>query len=250
MPRQRRKQSATDIYHAIIRGNGKMDIFIDDEDKRKFTSLLKRFIRETGGEIHGQCAMDNHAHMLLKMPFEDLSLFMKKLTVSYAHYFNRKYDRVGHVFQDRFKSVPVETHRHYLAVLRYIHRNPIAAGISKNYDYEWSSYSDYLHGSSFINTSFALELLGGIKGFLRFHNSVEDEGEFMEAFPPRRYISDASALRVMEKFLGASPIARLLAMDKFSKRTVASKLNGLGISYRQLSRLTGLSRSMLAAKGA
>lgn len=248
MPRQRRKQSATDIYHAIIRGNGKMDVFIDDEDKMKFTSLLKRFIKELDGEIHGQCAMDNHAHMLLKMPLEDLSLFMKKLEVSYAYYFNQKYDRVGHVFQDRFKSVPVETHRHYLAVLRYIHRNPIAAGMSKNYDYRWSSFNDYLHGSSFINTSLALSLLGGVKGFLRFHNSADEGEEFMEAFPPRRHISDASAMRIMEKFLGTSPIARLLAMDKFGKKMVARKLNNLGISYRQLSRLTGLSRNMLAIR--
>ena len=89
--------------------------------------------------------MDNHIHLLLKESSEGLATMMKRINVSFAYYFNQKHQRIGHLFQDRFKSEPIENERYLLAVIRYIHNNPVKAGIVKKPEqYKWSSYNSYL----------------------------------------------------------------------------------------------------------
>ena len=117
--------------------------------------------------------MGNHVHLLLKDAVQQLDLIMKKIACSYAWYFNWKYERVGHLFQDRFKSEPVEDDRYYLTVLRYIHQNPHKAGIAATDDYKWSSYSEYTGKTEIADTEFALKLLGGSEIFISFMR--EDE---------------------------------------------------------------------------
>lgn len=92
---------------------------------------------------------------------------------SYAYYFNWKYDRVGHLFQDRYKSEPIEGEAYYLSVLRYIHQNPQKAGIAKTETYKWSSYLEFIGDHKMVNTEFALDMLGGKEKFVQFMN--EDE---------------------------------------------------------------------------
>lgn len=89
--------------------------------------------------VYAYCLMDNHVHLLLNTNHDDLAVIMKSIAVRYASFYNWKYSRTGHVFQDRFKSEPIEDERYLLAVVRYIHNNPIKAGmIEKPADYEWS----------------------------------------------------------------------------------------------------------------
>lgn len=90
--------------------------------------------------------MDNHVHLLMSEGTEEISKIMKRINVSYAYYFNQKYGRIGHLFQDRFKSEGIEDDTYLLAATRYIHNNPVRANIVKHAgEYKWSSYGIYIN---------------------------------------------------------------------------------------------------------
>ncbi len=95
--------------------------------------------------------MDNHVHLMISEGTEDLSKIMKRINVSYVYYFNQKYKRVGHLFQDRFKSENVEQDLYLLALARYIHQNPLNPPLVKKVsDYKWSSYNSYMYESNYF----------------------------------------------------------------------------------------------------
>ena len=149
MPRKARKLSSTKIYHVMIRGNRKQDIFLEDEDRFKFIKILKKVKQKGEYELYAFCLMSNHVHLLIKEKNEQLSRIMKRINISYVNYFNQKYQQIGHFFQDRYKSEPIESENYLLAVLSYIHNNPLNAFIVKNLEeYPWSSYCIYTEKSS------------------------------------------------------------------------------------------------------
>ncbi|NYB74900.1 transposase [Sedimentibacter hydroxybenzoicus DSM 7310] len=145
MPRQARVHSDTGIYHIMIRGNDKRIIFLDNEDRKRFISTLFEKASEENIRIYAYCLMNNHVHLLLHEEDDNIAILMKRINVSYVYYFNKRYKRVGHLFQDRFKSEIVDNDDYLLAVVRYIHNNPVKAGIvSSPEKYLWSSYNDYI----------------------------------------------------------------------------------------------------------
>jgi putative transposase len=146
MPRRSRFHSPIGVYHIMMRGNEKKDIFIDNEDKNKFLDILSDKKLVSKYKIYAYCLMNNHIHLILKECDEALSMFMKRINVSYAYYFNKKYNRVGHLFQDRFKSECIDSERYLLSAVRYVHNNPVKAKIVDNPgDYPWSSYNRYIN---------------------------------------------------------------------------------------------------------
>jgi putative transposase len=122
MPRNARKKSESAIYHIMLRGINKQTIFEDDEDKEKFIQT------SCGYNLYVYCLMSNHVHFLLKTNKEPLEKIMKRIGASYVYWYNWKYERIGHLFKDRFRSEPVEDDAYFLTVLRYIHQNPLKAG--------------------------------------------------------------------------------------------------------------------------
>lgn len=108
MPRQARKKSASGIYHIVLRGINQQVIFEDEEDNNKFIETIKTYKAISGYKIYAYCLMSNHVHLLLKVEKEDLDLIIKRIAGSYVYWYNWKYHRRGHLFQDRFKSEPVE----------------------------------------------------------------------------------------------------------------------------------------------
>lgn len=122
MPRQARQRSNTDIYHVILRGIDRMAIFYTDDDRQMFLNFLKMQISDHF-KIYCYCLMDNHEHLLLKS--ESLSSQMHHLASLYAMRFNRKYERCGYLFQNRFQSENVENESYLLNCFRYILRNPV-----------------------------------------------------------------------------------------------------------------------------
>lgn len=165
MPRRPRRMSASGIYHVMIRGINKMQIFNDDADNIQFLHFLE-FTQTDEFQILAYCLMGNHAHLLIrtsKTGIEPLEAGMKSLCIRYAAYYNRKYERIGTLFQDRYKSQPVTTVGYFLRVLRYIHNNPVAAGITDTMaDYPWSSYRDYFATRSTcickVHTEYAMQI--------------------------------------------------------------------------------------------
>jgi len=127
MPRYARKKSDIGIFHIMLRGINKQTIFEDDEDRRRFMETIERFKAVSKYEIYGYCLMSNHVHLLLKETEEAISTAIKRICSSYVYWYNWKYERCGHLFQERYKSEIVENDAHVLTVLRYIHQNPVKA---------------------------------------------------------------------------------------------------------------------------
>lgn len=146
MPRPLRLRSETNIYHVMARGNRRKIIFHDKDDKQRFINILISKNKEECFKLFAYCIMDNHYHLLLREMNEDLSIIMKMINSSYATYYNNRYEGSGHVFQDRFRSQPVNNDEYLLGVMRYIHNNPSKAGIvNRCQDYPWSSYQQYIY---------------------------------------------------------------------------------------------------------
>ncbi len=130
------------LYHITSRGNARQDIFIDDADRQMFLSVFADVVDRYNWIVHAYCLMDNHYHLLVETPDPNLSLGMRQLNGQYTQSFNRRHNRVGHIFQGRYKSIIVEKNTHLLALCRYVVLNPVAAGmVNKPEQWKWSSYS-------------------------------------------------------------------------------------------------------------
>jgi putative transposase len=204
-------------YHIYNRGNGKMNIFRDEEDFNFFLFRLEenlfpiqnsgnpeerhlqkmklqqkypnRYIRsdlpENSFEVISYCLMPNHFHLIIKQNSDiPVSKLMLKICTGFSKYFNRKYDSVGSVFQDRFKAVHVGNDDYLLWLSAYIHLNPLKAGLVRNLnDYQFSSYFDYVGArkSRLCSTDFILSALNDEKGtyldFLKSSHAIMHEKE-------------------------------------------------------------------------
>jgi len=129
MPRQARLDAPGMLQHVIVRGINRADIFLDDVDRRQFVARLGRLLVETETDCFAWALMPNHFHLLLRCRQVRLALFMRRLLTGYAVTFNRRHDRVGHLFQNRYKSIVCEEDAYLLELIRYIHLNPLRAGL-------------------------------------------------------------------------------------------------------------------------
>jgi len=185
MPRIARIKGEFTTYHIILRGNERKNIFLDSEDKERFLETLQRMKDKYNFLIYAYCLMDNHVHLIIYDNGNDISLIMKSINVSYAIYFNRKYKRVGHLFQDRYKSEIVDNDKYLLELSKYIHNNPVRAGIVTNaIEYRWSSFryyvdNDYYLKYKILSTSKILGLISqkqsiAQKEYSNYVNSTEE----------------------------------------------------------------------------
>lgn len=162
MTRQPRLSSQSGIYHVMLRGVNRQQIFEDEEDYRKFIFILHDMISPKDElkrplpprcALYSYCLMPNHVHLLIQEKEEKLSNTVKQIASRYAMYYNNKYERFGHLFQDRFKSEPVADYSYFLTLIRYIHQNPVAGKLCKNVeDYDWSSWAEYINAPKRVPT--------------------------------------------------------------------------------------------------
>ncbi|MBU1084059.1 MAG: transposase [Candidatus Omnitrophota bacterium] len=139
MPRRARVIINNGCYHVISRGHEKKVTFIANSDYERYFKLLVKYKRKYKFKLYGWCAMPNHPHLVILS--DNLSKSMHAVNFSYAQYFNYKYERVGYLWQNRFKSYVVQKDRYLLNLISYIEYNPVRAGIVGNpEDYRWSSY--------------------------------------------------------------------------------------------------------------
>ena len=146
MPRKARQKDPAAVYHIMCRSNSELLLFRDNGDKDYFLRLIKRYLDKYHCSLYGYCLMDNHLHLHLDPKGYDVSKFMHCLNTAYVWYYNNKYTRHGHLFQDRFVSRMLLTDVHNLVVSAYIHNNPhdIKGYSGKEEMYEYSSYGIYL----------------------------------------------------------------------------------------------------------
>ena len=251
MPRTRRLKSETGIYHVILRGINKQMFFEDDEDHEMFLKTLKQYKSQSQYKLLAYCLMGNHVHLLIKTEKEELGQSFRRIGASYVYWYNHKYHRTGHLFQDRYKSEVVETDAYLFAVLRYIHQNPIKAGIVQTLEeYTWSSYSEYLGLSNeqCVDKDFVLKLFNenrtkAIDDFKVFNETKTDD-ECLD-IRERRTISDKEAIKLIKKKYAVASSGELNHFDS-KKRTKCLKfLLKKGLSERQIARITGISRYII-----
>lgn len=255
MARTARRRAESDIYHVVARGVGRQIIFEDDVDRCRFLSLLRERLADTEGMLLAWCLMDNHFHLLLHMPLEELSKTMRSLQTAYALFFNRRHDRVGHLFQDRFKSEPVEDEAYLLTVVRYIHRNPVKAGLSETCRFRWSSYNAYLgfpDESASTDCELVLSLFENVENFVRFHLE-KGEGEngrveqrCLDADDAPRPSKDERTLAAARAVLGEVRPEKVAALPKAERDEAIRRLRGARFSIRQIERITGVSRGIVS----
>jgi REP element-mobilizing transposase RayT len=145
MARQLRIEFSGAFYHVTSRGNLRDKIFFSDSDRERFLETLKRTKDRYSYLLHAYALMDNHYHLLIETPRPNLSQIMQNINTSYTVYINRKYTRAGHLFQGRFKAIIVDKDNYLLQLSRYIHVNPVRAGIvDMPEDFRWTSYREFI----------------------------------------------------------------------------------------------------------
>lgn len=244
MARAARQRSESGIYHVMLRGCGKQCLFEDDADRIKFLEILSSNTEKYGVSVLGWCLMDNHIHLVLSDGQEALSHCLKAIAGHYAMYFNSRTAHVGHVFQDRFKSKPIEADGYLLQAVRYVHRNPEKAGIAATEDYPWSSYSEYMSLESseahVTDTSPVLGMLGGADAFAKFHNETAETDSYR--FENRQRLNDQEAQQLALKSLGGETLNSIKALSKSQRAEPLRALYDIGLSVRQIERVTGIGR--------
>lgn len=153
MPRNARILLEGKICHHIVQGINKEYIFEEKDDKNKYLSLLKKYYKKYNIDIICYCIMDNHTHLILySNSIKNISSFLEIINSAYGRYYNKKHNRVGYVFRNRFKSILIKTRKQLCTCIKYIHMNPVKANIVKREsEYEYSSYNDYINNSGFLN---------------------------------------------------------------------------------------------------
>jgi putative transposase len=249
MPRRARLKSRSGIYHVILRGINKQTIFEDDEDRMVFLETVKRYQAVSNYQIFAYCLMDNHIHLLIKENEEALSIAIKRISSSYVYWYNKKYERIGHLFQGRFKSENIDSARYFLTVLRYIHQNPLKAGLSTDvFECKWTSAHEYIHGSNFIDVGMGLGLFSSerneaISNYIHFMEEKNDDQCLEEE---NKMMMKDSQLREYLIQIGIGHPSTLQQMEKEKRDAILVALKQLeGVSLRQISRVTGISTTVI-----
>lgn len=248
MPRKPRKKSGTGIYHVIVRGIGRQDIFHEESDFHRFLKTMNKVSRASEVSVLGYCLMTNHIHLLLREVNGNVSVFMKRLGVSYVYWYNCKYERNGHLFQDRFKSECVEDDAYLMTVIRYIHQNPVKASITSNpEDYQWSSCAAYykadrnnatIPDSGLILSIFNKDKREAIKELKKF-TAAGNQDNCLDCDEIRR-ISESEANEITNRIMKGDPVTAMQKMDQDSRKIILDRLKTNGLSLRQISKITGL----------
>ena len=271
MPRKPRDKSPQDLYHIVFRGTNKQVLFESKYDYMKFLEYMQNAKNLIKFEIHAYCLMSNHIHMLVRIPYEDLSKIGQSINAPYAHFYNMKYCRTGHLFENRFGSIPILTIQQYRNTIRYIHQNPVHAALISNqnvHKYPWSSmkefkeyamsnYSDkvtYLCNPNVVAETFVSSesvekydceaKFNKLSKFFSFHTEVSDECAYEH---DSHRLTDQEAAEILKLNFGHKIefIKDLQKMDVKSRNELILEIKKLKLSITQISRLTGIGRNII-----
>ena len=246
MARPLRIQYSGAFYHITSRGNERKDVFKSIKDRERFLSYLESAAKRYGARIHVYCLMSNHYHLLLETPDGNLSQIMRHINGAYTTYFNTKRKRSGHLFQGRYNAILVDGDEYAAQLSRYIHLNPVRAGIVEEPgEYPWSSFQYYAGNKKspgWLTMDFVLEFFGGnnanaktaYRKFVMALNNREYESPLKEVVASTILGSREFVMDIQKKLLGNAkkdrnvPAVRELASGKDVKEikdAVASVFN-------------------------
>jgi len=241
MPRGAREKSKTGIYHIMLRGIDKRDIFLSRTDYEKFIEYIGKTKEKVEFQVYAYCLMTNHIHMLLKTEKQEIGDIVRRITVGYAQYHNIRNGRTGHLFQNRFKSEVVDNDGYFLTVLRYIHQNPLNAGVVESIrDYKWSSYNEYISKKEIIDHTYALSFFSSIEDF-EIYTKEKNEDKCLEFNIGKRYSDEALKL-LISSFINISELYELEIEHR--DKMLRSVKESTGASNRQLARVLNIGRGI------
>lgn len=254
MVRQARERCESCIYHIVLRGINRQDIFFDDDDYRRFLITLEKKKSKKQFVVYGYCLMSNHVHLLIREGNDGISRIMSRIGTSYAWWYNRKYDRSGHVFQGRFRSECVRDDTYLLTVVRYIHNNPVKAKIvSIPEEYRWSSIREYYggckHPAGLTETEFVLAVISknrteAIKEFREFMKLKNEDICLDDQIKLRK--TDEEVKAEIESMMNGEPIGSMLGLGKEKRQEILKKIKkSKGVTQRQIARITGINPNIV-----
>lgn len=253
MPRQARILNEKNVYHVMLRGNNREKIFIDNEDKQRIIETIRLKKKDREFFLYAYCVMDNHIHLVIREGEDSLSRIVKRIGVSYAYYFNKKYNRIGHVFQGRFKSENIEDDKYLLCAIRYVHRNPVKAGLGSFDEYPWSSYKEFMDKKTDLvesNEIFGMisnNKVDGLKEFVQFHQESCNE-TFLELVDEKE-IDATNVQQLIAEFLQKNKIEKSQLKSaqnkKFREELINLIIKKSNLSLRGIAEELCLNREMV-----
>lgn len=249
MSRKPRIFSPTGIYHIVLRSINQHIIFEEDADYQKMIFILADCKRTFDIDIYAYCLMDNHIHLLIHSSEEHLASFFQSLGSRFVRWYNTKYYRSGHLFQDRYYSIPVLQKQQYLSTLTYIHNNPVKAAICRYpSEYRWSSYNAfYGQKNPLVDTSFSYDIAGSKDSLLHYFStnySVFDETQDQPSFEKsRQFIPDNDAINIFKEVTGLSSASEVINLPRSVRNKYIGILQEKGLTQKQIARLMDISIS-------
>lgn len=253
MPRQLRQISLSGNYHVMLRGINRQDIFLDEQDYYKFINEMKKTKEKYHYQIYSYVLMPNHVHVELKDNNNEIAKIMHRISVSYSIYFNKKYERVGHVFQDRYQSKPVENTQYLLNLMRYIHQNPQKANICKAEEYKWSSYKEYIYNNGITNTELLLECFDknrecALEKFKDYNQKIlnlKSDKDVLEYEIALR-LTDEQLIYILKEKIGEQNIQNVQHYNKQQRDNILKQIGNIrGITKTQIARVLGINRKLI-----
>lgn len=225
----------------MLRGINQQQIFEDSEDCEKFLQVLNDCKAISEFKIFAYCLMGNHIHLLIQEVVEPIEQIMKRIATRFVYWYNIKYQRIGHLFQDRFKSEPIEDDAYFLTVIRYIHQNPVKAGLCKRLeDYQYSSYVEFMKKTYIVDSDFIFDMVDK-EDFISFNNEKSFDKCLDVDDKPQIRVTDEQAQKIIFKYSKCKNVSEFQALDIKTRDKCLKKLKENSLSIRQISRLTGTS---------
>lgn len=221
MPRKARLDVPGCLYHVISRGNERRELFLEESDYEDFIARFRELLNAAGAKCLGWCLMPNHFHLVILRGERPLSELMRRLLTGYSVHFNLKYDRVGHLFQNRYKAIICEADAYLKELLPYVHLNPLRAKLVADIRgldaYRWCGQGALTGArpADFLDRDYALSCFGEKR-----RDAVSNYLECLEDAYCRHKASNGAAAC---KFVGgASEVEKSVAKDRFDSRILGS----------------------------
>jgi len=231
MTRPLRIEFAGALYHVTSRGNAQKDIYLDDEDRETCLDVLREVCERFNWVVHAYCLMSNHYHLLVETPDGNLSQGMRHLNGVYTQRFNRKHNRVGHVFQGRYKAILVQKESYLLELARYIVLNPVRAEMVRSAkDWPWSSYQStagYIEAEKWLTvdwilSAFSSRKIDAVDLYRSFVSEGRNQPKPWEELKNQIYLGDSSFVDEMQCKISVK--ASLEEVPSIQRRQVAKSI--------------------------
>ncbi len=242
MSRKPRIISSSGIYHIILRSINQQQLFEEDEDFKKFLYVMSEVQIKYPFELYAYCLMGNHVHLLMANLTSPLKTIFQSIGARFVAWYNKKYERFGHLFQERFISKPVESEAYFLSVLQYIQENPVRAGIcAYPSNYPWSSCQAYYGAKNRLVTKEPAIRIAGSSELLQqyFHHHSCDSHSATKPLSP----SDQTAKQLILSLSGCTNPSDFQHMQKVKRNNYIILFSREGLSPLQIARLCGISRT-------